>query len=204
MKFLDIRSTFIDQGVFTPAQAALYQSTFDKANLGRWCSQGLLVRLKNGLYAFSELADKDPMFPYLAANRMYQPSYVSLESAMSLHEMIPESVFQITSVSPLKTWHTKNLLGEFHYRSIKSGLMFGWEVPEGSNGARIAAPEKALLDFLWLNPGCSTQEDMAELRLDEDFMKDCFNKDLADAWAERFGSKALVERMSTLYRTYGI
>ena len=41
----------------------------------------------------------DRQFLFHAANRIYPPSYVSLEAALKYYGLIPEETFQITSVS---------------------------------------------------------------------------------------------------------
>lgn len=204
MVYLDLKSIFDKQGIFSSAQAISLFSTFDKANFGRWCKKGWLIKLRNGLYAFPEAVKVNPAFSALAANVMYKPSYVSLEYAMSMYDMIPETVLQITSVTSLKTWHNSNAIGEFSYRTIRPDLLFGWVVPEDSHGAMIATPEKALLDFLWLNNKYNTEADMLELRLDESFMRHEFSRDLALTWLERFHSHALYNRFNLLLKVYNI
>ena len=59
--------------------------------------KGLLVRLRQGYYTFSEyLASSDHV--YFFANRIYKPSYISLHTALSFYGIIPEAVGSITSV----------------------------------------------------------------------------------------------------------
>lgn len=120
--------------------------------------------------------------------------------------MIPEAVVQITSVTSLKTSSFKNDFGEYSYNSVKPELMFGYEPKTMTDGRAIffATPEKALLDLLYLNPYYKTENDMVDLRLDEDFMYDDFKIEIFREYAERIGSKALNYRVKTLLTAYGL
>src|SRR3989344_3513323 len=67
--------------------------------LYRYSKQGFIVRVKRGLYAFP---DALPPELYLA-NKLYGPSYISREFALSYHGIIPETVYEITSVTTKST-----------------------------------------------------------------------------------------------------
>ncbi len=60
-------------------------SVFIKRNL----QSGLFVKLRSGFYM---LQDSNPSL-YLIANKLYQPSYISLEKALSHYGIIPETVY---------------------------------------------------------------------------------------------------------------
>ncbi len=62
----------------------------------------MLVKLRQGWYAFPELLQR-PDFSRYVACRIYRPSYISLHTALSMYGMIPEAVTSITSISTLKT-----------------------------------------------------------------------------------------------------
>jgi hypothetical protein len=66
----------------------------------------------------------------------------------------------------------------------------------------MATPEKALLDFLYLNPFYKTQDDFEALRLDEDFMTDSLDRERMDAYLRKFANKALDKRVASLLRLY--
>jgi len=86
------------------------------------------------------------------ANFLVLPSYVSLEYALGFYELIPEKVTVITSVTTKKTKIFKNLLADFEYHSIKNDLFFGFKKEIDNNQEFfIALPEKALLDYFYLN-----------------------------------------------------
>lgn len=120
--------------------------------LVRWVKDGELIRLKKGLYTLNNEDRGVGLSQKLIANILYYPSYVSLEYALSYYDMIPEGVFQVTSVTPKKTKEFSNKFGRFSYNNIVKKLFFGYELVKDENGfdALIATPEKALLDFFYL------------------------------------------------------
>lgn len=205
MNFLRFRNQFFELACFTPDQVYAWQPDFDRNNFYRWLQKGLLVRLRKGLYAFPEYAKK-PGYQWYFANRMYRPSYISLFSALAFYGLIPESVVQILSVTSLKTAGFVNPLGEFYYKTVREDLMFGFEpkaLPDGKY-FQIARPEKALLDLLYLYPEYNSEEQMLQLRLDEDFLKQALDKRLLAEYASFFRSKTLQARILRLLKAYGV
>ena len=117
-----------------------------------WVKKDYLIPLKRGLYIFSSQWRKIQPSVLFMANFLVLPSYVSLEQALGFYEIIPEKVTVITSVTTKKTKIFKNLVGSFEYRSIKEDLFFGFKKEIDNNQEFfIALPEKALLDFFYLN-----------------------------------------------------
>ena len=113
----------------------------------RYSKRNLVVQLKRGLYALNELTIPDP---YLA-NKLCEPSYVSLEFALAYHHIIPESVYAVTSVT-IKSTRSFMILGKaFIYRHIKPEAFTGYRV-EKQRGVsfHIAEPEKAFVDLMYL------------------------------------------------------
>ena len=121
----------------------------------RWKKQGLLVELKRGLYVLGKSERQTILSKEVAAANIYQPSYISLESAMSFYKMIPERVTAVTSVTAKKTKVFHNQEGAFIYRNLKTALYFGFISKKDEYGYPyfIAEPEKAFLDYLYLNLG---------------------------------------------------
>src|SRR5690606_17533121 len=118
--------------------------------------------------------------------------------------MIPEAVVQFTSVTSLKTAGFKNAFGEYAYHSVKSELMFGYELKplQDKRTVQLASPEKALLDLLYLYPLYNTEEEMIHLRLDEDFLEDELNMDLLMRYLAKFQNKALDHRVQLMRKAY--
>ena len=120
--------------------------------------------------------------------------------------MIPEEVVQQTSVTTLKTARFENNFGTFHYQNVKSQLYFGYEMKTMQNGRSLlfSTPEKALVDLLYLNPWYKTEQDMEELRLDDDFMQSELSTERLEEYLTRIGNNSLSRRTELLLKTYGI
>ena len=116
----------------------------------RWKKRGRIATLKNGLYEL--LYPRDRMIPDLyVANRLYSPSYVSLETALSLYSLIPEVAQAVMSITTKPTRRFRNRHGYFVYRTLKPLLFRGYLVrKEGGFKVLVAEPEKALADYLYL------------------------------------------------------
>ena len=192
-------------GCFNINQVLLWEKDFDRNNLTRWCRRGLLVKLRNLYYAFPEYRQV-PDFSRYVANRIYAPSYISLHSTLSFYGMIPEEVVQLTSVTTLKTARFENVFGTFHYQNVKTPLYFGFEIKtmQSGRGLLFATPEKALLDLLYLNPYYKTEQDMEELRLDEDFLQNELNTERMMSYLSKMGSKTLEQKVKRLMKVYGL
>lgn len=203
MTYLEFHEQWHQLGVFNVQQIYAWCPRFNRLNLGKWVEKGYIVKLRKEYYAFSDCRSI-PGFTRYVANRIYRPSYISLHTALSYYGMIPEAVLQVTGVTTLKTVSFKNDFGEYSYHSVRSELMFGYEPKPLDDGRAvlIATPEKALLDLLYLNPSYRTEEDMEELRLDEDFMADDFNIERFKEYVSRVDSTALTARAKTLLKTY--
>jgi predicted transcriptional regulator of viral defense system len=205
MNYLEFKNKMVDLACFSTNQVYAWQPGFDRNNLFRWTKKNLLIRLRQGYFTFPEFMGK-PNFAFYFANRIYRPSYISLHTALSFYGLIPESVVQITSVTPLKTVSFINPFGEYAYKSIKQELMFGFNIkplPDGRT-LQIASPEKALLDLLYLYPQYNTPDDLLDLRLDEYYIHNDLKKDILKDYTAAFRSKALDYRVKRFVTAYGL
>lgn len=114
--------------------------------LHRYSKKGFIVRLKRNLYALPDFLPPEP----LIANKMVHPSYVSLEFALSYHQIIPETVYEITSVTTKSTRRFEALGKIYSYRNIKKGAFTGYGTAKQKGFSfLIAEPEKAFTDFCY-------------------------------------------------------
>jgi len=115
---------------------------------------GVLIRLKNGFYISKSYLDRDrepEKYREYLANILYRPSYISLKYALSAYGLIPESVYNITSVTLSKTKTFDNYLGVFIYRKVKNELFDGYTtVPCKNLAVSFASKAKCLFDFIYL------------------------------------------------------
>lgn len=112
----------------------------------RYAKRGALLKIRNGLYC---LADQPPS-ELVIANRLYEPSYISFEFALSYHHLIPESIYTITCATTRPTRTLTTAGRTFEYHRLKPAAYTGYElVKTGAEMVLMAAPEKALLDILY-------------------------------------------------------
>ena len=137
------------QAIFTPLDIMWLMDKSEVAVrffLHRYTKKGVLICLKNGLYA---LKDKMPS-EFEIANKLYSPSYVSFEYALSFYKVISQTVYTVTSAAtkPTREFIVSDI--SYQYHKIKEELFFGYEPIKRDNTViLIAVPEKALVDYLY-------------------------------------------------------
>lgn len=154
---------------------------------------GDLISVRRGLYVLGPNIDLPLPEPFLIANHLRGPSYVSLESALSYWGLIPERTFEVSSVTVKTSKKYKTPVGRFNYQQLP--------LPYYSFGIRciqltpkqtilIASPEKAICDKIVLTSMINlrstkqTREFLLEdLRMDEDMLK-TLDLDLLDSWLD--------------------
>jgi len=132
------------------ARLALTNTHASKA-LARLAAAGHLVSLRRGLWAFPGRIDALSLPGRLTAPL---PSYVSLQSALYLHGMISQVPTVTYAVSLARARQYTTPLGVVSVHHVTPGFFFGF-AEVGRQGALIASPEKALVDFLYLAPARS-------------------------------------------------
>jgi hypothetical protein len=138
-----------------------------RRQLSRWVTSGHLVQLRRGLYALAPPYRKTEPHPFLVANRLVRGSYVSLQSALAHHGLIPEHVPVTTSVTTGRPQHRANPFGSFEYHHCPPDRLTGYRVEKlgGGQEALVATPAKALADLVHLVPGADSRAYLSELRL---------------------------------------
>ena len=160
-------------------------------------------RLRSGLYVHEDRPLRGDIDLYSIANRLYSPSYVSLYSALQYYSLIPEQVYEVTSISTRKTKRMEVGRTRYSYRHLKPSLFFGYEpVPWLDDTYNIAYPEKVLLDFAYLEPNFSDSGWLEGLRLDEFTLREDLNWYRMYLFALAFGSQTVLDRIVLLIKTY--
>lgn len=122
--------------------------------ISRLVKAGHLIRVKKGIYVFGSLYSHRPFSLEVLANKIYGPSYVSAEYALSFWGLIPEGVNEVTSMTTGKNKHFTTPVGRFSYHHLKPlHFSVGVVSVKQADGysALIATPEKALVDLLMLH-----------------------------------------------------
>jgi predicted transcriptional regulator of viral defense system len=143
-------------------------SPFDvRKQLSRWTAAGKLYQLRRGLYSLAPPYQKVIPHPFLIANQLLAGSYVSLQSALAYHGIIPELVPVTTSVTTSRPATYRTPFGQFDYHHIQMDLFRAYRMVDLGNDQRafIASPEKALLDLVYLQPGGDSSNFLRALRL---------------------------------------
>lgn len=190
MKYQELVS-LINKPFFLKNDIILAGAKLYDYQLTRWSKKGYIIKLKNGIYAFSK--DYERINGNEVASLIYQPSYLSLESALSFYGFIPEIVYSFVSVTGKTNRKFTNKFGHFIYRHIKSELFWGYrEVKTESWRYLIAEPEKAVLDYLYLNLSqIKRAVDFENIRLNYDMLGKTLDKEKFKRYLQAFGIKKM-------------
>ncbi|HRQ87165.1 MAG TPA: hypothetical protein PLA50_00070 [Bacteroidia bacterium] len=154
-----------------------FQSPRDK--LGHLCERGEVVRVKKGLYLPGwRWGEEGPVDPLVLASLIYGPSYVSLETALSLHGLIPERTEEITCVTLKRAKCFDTPVGRYRYVPVNErAYACGIRLETGRGGAYfLAEPEKALCDRIALVRSLTTVREVgavleADLRIERSSLR---------------------------------
>jgi hypothetical protein len=140
---------------------------------------GEILRLKPGLFVLAPPYRKSEPHPFVVAAVLHAPSHISLESALAYHGLIPEAVYQVSSVTVARSREFATPLGVFSFRRVparapRAGVV---AVAVARNAwAFIASPLRAIADAVYLNkeitwdrngPGYLTES----LRIEDDDLR---------------------------------
>jgi predicted transcriptional regulator of viral defense system len=156
VRLVDALATLVslDAPAFTTREAAArlrVPNAHASVSLARLRAAGLLVCLRRGLWAFRDRVDPLALPEILTAPF---PAYVSLQSALYLHGMISQVPAVTYAVTLARTRRFLTPLGSVSVHHVQPRFFFGYE-DAGRAGGRLASPEKALVDFLYLTPARS-------------------------------------------------
>jgi len=184
MRYTEFYRFFNDRLVFSLDEIRQREPSFDKSRLYEWVRKAYIHRLIKPYYYFEGAGFGEPQL-FKAANTVYRPSYISLESALSYHGLIPEKPLSVTSVSTRKTASFETRLGRLVFRRVATRLFFGY-YPE-SGGFLVAEPEKALLDMFYLNPAAADRDTIEAMRLDPGALREKVDRLKLMSYADRTG-----------------
>lgn len=160
------------------AMLSHYKSPKDKISALE--KQKKLIRIKKGLFVVVAKDGTGSICRELIANHLYGPSYISLESALSFHKLIPERVYSVLSVTTKRSKKYNTPFGIFDYRTVlPSYFSIGIQLQKSDNKTTflMASPEKALCDMILLSSGLRLQSSKAvKSYLEEDLRLDLSEK----------------------------
>jgi len=140
--------------------------------LKRALKAGEVVRIHRGLYCLAAKYLGLKVDPFVLAQRIYGPSYISLETALSYHGWIPEAVYAITSTSLDRSREFDTPLGHFSFTRVpqKTFYVEVSRVEKDAGGSfLLASPLKALADYVYVHKRdwISARPVVESLRVDE-------------------------------------
>ncbi len=158
-------------------------SSYGRPNdkISEMLKSGELLALRRGLYVPGPELDLPLPNNFLIANHLRGPSYISLESALSYWGLIPERVYEISSVTTKTSKTYETAIGRFSYQHLMTPYYsFGIKSIQLTEmqTAMVASPEKALCDKIILTSGVLLRSIpqaldflLEDMRLDEDLLR---------------------------------
>lgn len=178
--------------LFTPRE---FRDIFDVSEktarifITRNVKSGLFVKLRNNFYLLKD-SHTDP---YFIANKLYRPSYISLETALAHYGIIPEIVYTITSVTPKPTREFVTPIWTFSYQRMKQAVFTGYQALDWQGTTVLfAEPEKALVDYLYF-------VDLKQVSLNDRLELRKLNKNKVLQYAKLFKRPSLMALIEHVY-----
>lgn len=195
MKYLELREALRGFKIFSLSDIRKIDKDFHRRRLNEWQDKGYIRKVIDKYYVFSDI-DLNENVLFEISNRIYHPSYISLEMALSYYNLIPETVYSITSISTRRTYSFDTPVGNFIYRTVKTDYFFGYRFIDYNNHRfKIGRPEKVILDYFYLNSGIDSYDDFNSLRINRDMFFEVVNESVLSGFLERFDKKALRKRV---------
>ena len=183
---LPVSSPLISHGQLKDALASYGNP---RMKISRMLAGGDLIPLRRGLYLRDHTVD-----PLSLASAIYGPSYISYESALAWHGLIPEKVGAIMSATLKRPADFENPMGHFWYHHIPDRIFsVGIErVDDLLLPWLLASPTKALCDSVARDASIRSQKDVCawleSMRIDALPMID---REQLAACAASYGSPAV-------------
>lgn len=204
MIVLDFIERMKPLGVFSRAEIAVLFPDLDARRLYEWQLKGYVIKLRNSWYCLPGFL-KEPYSPWIIANKVHTPSYISLESALSYYGMLPEGVHLSTSVCTSRTLRI-NMAGQvYEYSRLSTKHYCGYRlIDSGVNHrkVRIADPEKALADFLYLRTMYNREDEIRELRFSEASLEGGLDREKLLSYAALYEKATLDKRIEILFKRF--
>lgn len=201
MKYIDFKQEFQEYIVFSLQDIRKIDPLFDKRRLTEWLKKGYIIRAAQRHYLFADTPQNEQLL-FLVANKIYSPSYISFETALSYYAFIPEGVYTMTSATTKKTKVVRSSFSNFSYHSLKPALFFGYHLlAYGNQRVLMAEPEKALLDYFYIHSHLNTAADMEEMRFNSDECQNVLQTEKMTTYLKQYHNTALTKRVNLFLDT---
>lgn len=179
MNFKEFHNAMLSFVVFSYEDINGVFGHIDRRRLFEWSQKEYIIPVIRGYYVFSEFKETEDL-GLLISNRIYEPSYLSLEYILSMESIIPEAVYTFTAISTRKTSAFNTSFGNYSYRNIKNELFLGYDLRKIKINlpgrvlerfVKVAKPEKAFFDFVYLKKKPLNDKEIIEYRFDGSMIK---------------------------------
>jgi hypothetical protein len=138
-----------------------------------------ILRLKPGHFVLGPPYRKSEPHPFVVAGVLHAPSHISLESALAYHGLIPEAVYQVSSVTVGRSREYSTPLGVFNFRRVPARApRAGVEAVAVARNAWafVASPLRAIADAVYVRKEITWKRDglgylTESLRIEEDDLR---------------------------------
>jgi len=152
--------------------------SYPRNKISKMLRTGDIIALKRGFYILSDKYNLS-LTKEIIANLLYGPSYISLEYALSYYGLIPEYVFNVTSVTSTRKKVFETAAGTYTYQRLKLEYYSIGYIVQRTDDIQflIASQEKAICDKLYLSPRIEDVNALSEflysdLRIELEYLKD--------------------------------
>lgn len=134
-----------------------------RAWVHRALKSGEVIQIRRGLYCLaSRFVKVEPAHPFLIAEMIYWPSYVSFEMALHFHHLIPEHVTVVSCATSRRSKEFDTPVGTFSYIHIPCRALYAgvdWMRVDDQHQAQVASPLRAIADLIYCRKEVSWQKD---------------------------------------------
>lgn len=198
MKYLDFQNVFNNRILIDVREVKNIFPNFESRRFYEWQKKGYIKKIAKLFYVFADKKINEAETCFIA-NKLLEPSYLSLEYTLRYYNLIPEMVYLLTNITTRKTKLIETPVGNFRYQSVKDNLFFGYKIVEANGTSfKIAEPEKALLDFLYLRSDIKNENDLEELRINREIFQEIINREKMEKYAKVFNSKILFQKVKKI------
>ncbi len=200
MKYIQIQNYLNDLKIFSIIDLKLIDDNFNKSKIFNWKKKWYIKQIIRWFYVYWN-CKINQILTFQISNKIYTPSYISLESAFSYYGIIPEQSFIMTWITTNKTINFNTDFWYFEYRKLKPILFWWYDILNiGQNKILIAELEKSILDYFYLNSNIKTIDDLYWLRFNKDLLKEKLNIKKIKKYAKIFGKKNIDNQVDLLLK----
>lgn len=196
---------------FTQIASALTEYSKPKDALTSSLRKDEILRVRRGLYVFGDFWRKKQVNHRMLANLIYGPSILSLDFILSDAGLIPEAVYEYTSISIGRSRVFNTPVGRYSYKQVnRARFTVASQLVRTDNGNYFAAaPLKALVDKIWFDKrfrptSPSSYQDylLYDLRIDEEALSQYAAVENLDEICDAYNSQKISWFISYLKKRF--